>query len=36
LGIDLVMDEVLAHPYHEGPDVNLFEKGWERRRSTEA
>ncbi|PYV42786.1 MAG: hypothetical protein DMG06_12900 [Acidobacteria bacterium] len=33
LGMDLVLEEVLRHPYHEGLDVSLFEKDWHLRRS---
>jgi len=33
LGMDLVLDEVLRHPYHEGPDLTLFEENWQFRRS---
>jgi len=33
LGMDLILDEVLRHPYHEGLDVSLFEENWHFRRS---
>jgi galactonate dehydratase len=33
LGIELDLDEVLRHPYHENPDVSLFEDDWQFRRS---
>lgn len=34
LGIDLNLDEVLKHPYHETPDISLFEDNWQFRRSS--
>lgn len=34
LGADLNLDEVRRHPYHENPDVSLFEEEWQFRRST--
>ncbi len=33
LGIDLNLEEVRKHPYHENPDVSLFEENWFFRRS---
>ena len=34
LGIDLNLEEVQRHPYHETPDISLFEEDWQLRRST--
>jgi galactonate dehydratase len=34
LGIDLDLDEVRRHPYHENLDMSLFEENWQLRRST--
>ena len=36
LGIDLDLDEIRRHPYHEGLDVSLFEENWQFRRSAPA
>ena len=33
LGIDLNIDEVMRHPYHDGLDVNLFDVDWQYRMS---
>jgi galactonate dehydratase len=33
LGAELNLDAVLAHPYHDNPDVSLFEDDWQFRRS---
>ncbi|MBI3668006.1 MAG: mandelate racemase/muconate lactonizing enzyme family protein [Acidobacteria bacterium] len=33
LGMDLNLDEVRRHPYHENPDISLFEENWHLRRS---
>jgi len=33
LGADLNLDEVRRHPYHENPDITLFEHDWQFRRS---
>ena len=33
LGADLNLDEVLRHPYHENPDISLFEDDWQFRGS---
>jgi galactonate dehydratase len=33
IGADLNLDEVRRHPYHETPDVSLFEEDWQFRRS---
>jgi galactonate dehydratase len=33
LGADLNLDEVHRHPYHENPDITLFEDDWQFRRS---
>jgi galactonate dehydratase len=33
LGADLNLDEVLRHPYHENPDLSLFDEDWQFRRS---
>jgi len=33
LGADLNLDEVRRHPYHESPDISLFEEEWQFRRS---
>jgi galactonate dehydratase len=33
LGMDLNLDEVHRHPYHEHPDISLFEDDWQFRRS---
>jgi galactonate dehydratase len=33
LGADLNLDEVRKHPYHENPDVTLYEEEWQFRRS---
>lgn len=34
LGIDLNLEEVKRHPYHESPDISLFEENWHLRKST--
>jgi len=34
LGADLNIEEVRRHPYHEQPDISLFEENWHFRRST--
>ncbi len=34
LGIDLNLDEVLRHPYHQNLDISLFEDNWHLRRSS--
>ncbi len=36
LGIDLNLDEVRRHPYHDNPDISLFEENWQLRRSVHA
>ena len=36
LGLDLDLDEVMRHPYHENPDISLFEEDWQLRRSKPA
>lgn len=36
LGIELNEEEVLRHPYHEKPDISLFEENWHFRRSATA
>ena len=33
IGADLNLDEVRRHPYHENPDISLFEENWQFRRS---
>ena len=33
LGMDLNLEEVRRHPYHEGLDISLFEDNWQFRRS---
>lgn len=33
LGAELNLDAVRAHPYHENPDISLFEDDWQFRRS---
>jgi galactonate dehydratase len=33
LGIDLNPEEISRHPYHENPDISLFEENWQLRRS---
>ncbi len=33
LGADLNLDEVLRHPYHENPDISLFDEDWQFRGS---
>lgn len=33
LGMDLILDEVRRHPYHERPDITLFDDDWQFRRS---
>jgi galactonate dehydratase len=33
IGADLNLDEIKRHPYHENPDVSLFEDDWHFRRS---
>ncbi|MBS1852732.1 MAG: mandelate racemase/muconate lactonizing enzyme family protein [Acidobacteria bacterium] len=33
LGTDLNLDAVRSHPYHENPDISLFEDNWQFRRS---
>ena len=36
LGIDLNLDELCRHPYHDNPDISLFEENWQLRRSVHA
>ncbi len=36
LGIDLNLDEISRHPYHEDLDISLFEEDWQLRRSQAA
>jgi galactonate dehydratase len=36
LGIDLNIDEVMRHPYHDSLDVSLFEEHWQYRKSAKA
>jgi galactonate dehydratase len=36
LGIELNEDEVRRHPYHERPDISLYEENWHFRRSARA
>jgi galactonate dehydratase len=36
LGADLNLDVVREHPYHELPDMNVWEENWHFRRATEA
>jgi galactonate dehydratase len=36
LGIDLNLDEVRKHPYHENLDLSLFEEDWQFRRTVKA
>jgi galactonate dehydratase len=36
LGADLNLDVVRAHPYHEHPDMNMWEENWHFRRDEEA
>jgi galactonate dehydratase len=33
IGADLNLEEVMRHPYHENPDISLFEEDWHFRRS---
>ena len=33
IGADLNMDEVLRHPYHNSPDMYLFEDNWQFRKA---
>jgi hypothetical protein len=33
IGADLNLEEVHRHPYHENPDISLFEENWQFRRS---
>lgn len=33
IGADLNLEEVARHPYHENPDISLFEENWHFRRS---
>lgn len=33
IGADLNLDEIKRHPYHENPDISLFENNWHFRRS---
>jgi len=33
IGADLNLEEVRRHPYHENPDVSLFEEDWQFRKS---
>jgi galactonate dehydratase len=33
IGADLNVDEIKRHPYHENPDISLFEDDWHFRRS---
>ncbi len=35
LGIDLNLDEIYRHPYHDNPDISLFEEDWQFRRATQ-
>ena len=33
IGADLNLEEVRRHPYHENPDISLFEENWQFRKS---